>query len=84
MGGIQDIRNQVVNNLYPGEYAFQSDVYELILSAYDGHLPWSGDALASAIVYQLGWNIVSVSSDWSAMPKIYMLGKLHTTLHLAS
>ena len=76
IGGVQAIRSNVTNKVYPGEYAFQLDLWNLINSAHDGHLIWVGDVLQSALAFQFGWNLVSVSSDGTSKPSIFMLGKL--------
>ncbi|MCJ1432440.1 hypothetical protein MMC27_001796 [Xylographa pallens] len=73
MGGIQAIRSNVTKEQYSGEFAFQLDLWNLINSAHDGHLTWVGDVLQSALVFQLGWNLVSVSSDGISKPSIFML-----------
>ncbi|MCJ1396944.1 hypothetical protein MMC11_000136 [Xylographa trunciseda] len=73
IGGVQAIRKNVTNEIYPGEYAFQLDLWNLINSAHDGHLIWVGDVLQSALAFQLGWNLVSVSSDGMSKPSIFML-----------
>ena len=73
--GIQKIRENVTKDVYPGEHAFQMDLWNLITSAHDGHLSWQGDVLSAAIVYQVGWKLVSVSEDGKALPSVYVLGK---------
>ncbi|MCJ1385896.1 hypothetical protein MMC17_009020 [Xylographa soralifera] len=73
IGGVQAIRSNVTNKVYPGEYAFQLDLWNLINSAHDGHLVWVGDVLQSALAFQFGWNLVSVSSDGTSKPSIFML-----------
>ncbi|MCJ1392701.1 hypothetical protein MMC18_005572 [Xylographa bjoerkii] len=73
IGGVQAIRSNVTNEVYPGEYAFQLDLWNLVNNAHDGHLIWVGDVLQSALVFQFGWNLASVSSDGNAEPSIFML-----------
>jgi len=75
LGGIQKIADKISNGAYTGEYAFQLDVWDLMVSGHDGHLHWSGDVLDSAITYRTGWRVVSVSTDGQALPSIYMLGR---------
>ncbi|MCJ1250249.1 hypothetical protein MMC30_007475 [Trapelia coarctata] len=77
LGGIQKIANNIANGVYPGEYAFQLDVWDLFTSAHDNHLVWNGDVLGSAIDFQKGWRIVSVSDDGQALPSVYMLEDVH-------
>ena len=73
--GIDKIRQNITSNAYKGEYAFQVDLYNLINSAHDDHLSFTGDTF-SAFSWQRGTDIalVSVSEDGQALPKIYLYG----------
>ena len=75
LGGVQKVRDNVVKGSYKGEYDFQLDLWDTLNSAHDGHLSWKGDALDSVLKYEVGWDVVSVSSDGKALPSVYLLGK---------
>ena len=74
LNGIQEIRARVVNDAYGGEYAFQIDLWSLINSAHDGHFGWIGDILATALIFDVGYQLVSVSEDGQTLPSVYLLG----------
>ena len=74
LGGVQKVRDKVVKGSYKGEYDFQLDLWDTLNSAHDGHLSWQGDALASVLKYEVGWDLVSVSPDGKALPSVYIAG----------
>ena len=76
LSGIQGIRTKVTNGTYSGEYAFQIDLWELFNSGHDGHFRWIGDLLETALIFDVGYQLVSVSEDGQTVPSVYLLGKL--------
>lgn len=69
---LNDIKSNVQNNKYSSEYDFQVDIHKTIRLAHDGHFYWQGDAMSQFIFYNsLVADIVSVSPDGKAVPKLY-------------
>lgn len=67
------VRDNVVNNRYSNEYAFQADVMGKIFNpAHDGHMLLIPDALGRALRFgRTGFGgLVSISSDGNASPQI--------------
>ncbi|MCJ1307431.1 hypothetical protein MMC25_001077 [Agyrium rufum] len=73
VGGLQAIRKNVTNGVYDGEFDFQTDVQNLITTAHDGHFYWFGDALHSALQFAAPFYLVSISTDGTSAPEIYVL-----------
>ena len=59
---------------YAGEYDFQTDITALTTRARDGHFSFSGDA-TQLFFFKRKTAVVSISSDGSALPQIYVLGE---------
>ena len=73
---LQKIRQNVSNGIYPGEYAFQLDLWRTINDAHDSHLNWVGDVLVSGLRFVLPYQFASVSGDGKTPPSVYILGRL--------
>lgn len=76
-GGLDNISSTVVAGGFKSEYDFQLSVIKLIISAHDGHFAYRPDVFkAFAFRNTLASDIVSVSKDGKAVPKLYHLGGL--------
>jgi hypothetical protein len=73
MGELDTMQSKVVAGGYKNEYDFQMEMLNLFNKAYDNHLAYQPDILASAMQFQRppGSELVSVSSDGKALPEIY-------------
>ncbi|CAI6339074.1 unnamed protein product [Periconia digitata] len=73
MAEIESMKRQLSDNGYNNEYEFQLDLNRLFNRAYDNHLTWQPDILASVMQFQrpVGSELVSVSSDGNALPEIF-------------
>lgn len=73
MGEMESMQRQLSSNGYKNEYDFQMDLNRLFVRAYDNHLTWQPDILASVMQFQrpVGSELVSVSSDGNELPEIY-------------
>lgn len=75
LGGLQSIRTKVTGGKYTSQYQFDEAVQNLITSANDGHL-WVTTCSTSAFIFftDVG-GIVSLSTDGSSPPSLYVGGK---------
>ena len=71
IGSLAKVRENVTNDVYKGEHALQSEMFDLLLSAHDGHLNWYGDMISTAFTFTYPWNLVSVSEDGQKEPSVY-------------
>lgn len=73
MGELDNMHGQLNAGGFKTEYDFQMQMMDLFTRAYDNHLAWQPDILASAMQFQRppGFELVSVSPDGIAMPEIY-------------
>jgi hypothetical protein len=73
MGELANMRTQVAAGGFKSEYEFQLKMMELYKSAYDNHLAYQPDILASVIQFQRppGSELVSISSDGTVVPEVY-------------
>ncbi|KAH6716726.1 peptidase S41 family protein [Leptodontidium sp. MPI-SDFR-AT-0119] len=79
-GGLDNISSTVVAGGFKSEYDFQLSVIKLIISAHDGHFAYRPDVFkAFAFRNTLASDIVSVSKDGKAVPKLYHLGAVNGT-----
>lgn len=69
--GLKTVRDNLVNNKYDSEYAFQSDlVSKVFFPGHDGHLYYYPDLLARATKFARPNALVSISTDGSSIPVI--------------
>ncbi|PBP20352.1 peptidase S41 family protein [Diplocarpon rosae] len=74
-GGLDNISTTATTGRFTSEYDFQLSVVKLIFSAHDGHFAYRPDVFkAFGFRNNLVSDIVSVSSDGRAVPKLYHLG----------
>ncbi|KAH8805410.1 hypothetical protein F5884DRAFT_708792 [Xylogone sp. PMI_703] len=71
-GGLSSIRSKAAANQYTSQYAFDSDIANLVSSANDGHFQYQGCSMA-VIGFATHTSLVSVSTDGVSIPAIYTL-----------
>ncbi|KAH8727166.1 hypothetical protein GQ44DRAFT_748513 [Phaeosphaeriaceae sp. PMI808] len=73
MGNLDRMKSMLASGAFKTEYDFQMQLMNLFDRAYDNHLAFQPDILASAIQFQRppGTELVSVSTDGVALPDIY-------------
>ncbi|KAL2436556.1 hypothetical protein ABEF95_012014 [Exophiala dermatitidis] len=69
---LRDLIDKVAGGEYTGEYAFQTDLYSLFLSARDGHFSFIPDLLSVGAFKIPDAALVSVSSDGLQIPRVYL------------
>ncbi|KAH8821445.1 hypothetical protein F5884DRAFT_87204 [Xylogone sp. PMI_703] len=72
LGGLSTIRNKAAQNLYQSHYDFDTDLFNLVSSANDGHYAIQPCSLIT-ILFSMAKPLVSVSSDGVSLPQIYTL-----------
>lgn len=74
-GGLSNISSTAAAGGFKSEYDFQLSVVKLITSAHDGHFAYRPDVFkAFGFRNNMASDIVSVSKDGKAVPKLYHLG----------
>lgn len=73
IGGLGQIQQDIDNDAFPNQYAFEATLQNLIYSAHDSHLQLTSGILA-AFSFASPYNIVSLSVDGIQDPKIYVVG----------
>ncbi|KAK2054625.1 hypothetical protein LY76DRAFT_686510 [Colletotrichum caudatum] len=71
---LSKVRENIQNDVYPGEYAFQSALYEEVFGpGHDGHFVYYPDLLTAVFEWTRERALVSISEDGSSLPviKIY-------------
>ena len=81
LGALDKIRQNVTNGVYKSEHSLQTDIFDLLLSAHDGHLNWQGDLIGAAFVFRYPWKLVSVSEDGKKTPLVYTACMSTFTIH---
>jgi hypothetical protein len=71
--GLDLIQENINNDVYANQYAFEADLGLLYQSAHDSHFKLVAGALAVFSFYTDN-EIVSVSSDGIELPKLYLQG----------
>lgn len=72
------IQEKVEAGEYESEYAFQTDLSTLFISAKDGHFYFSGDLLGAFTYARKAADLVAISSDGLETPEIYHVCKWRT------
>ncbi|KAJ5051959.1 uncharacterized protein L3040_001720 [Drepanopeziza brunnea f. sp. 'multigermtubi'] len=74
-GGLDNISTTATNQQFKSEYEFQLSMVKLITTAHDGHFSYRPDVF-KAFVFRnnLSSDIVSISTDGKAVPKLYHAG----------
>lgn len=81
LGGMSTIRSRAAANLYKSQYDFDLDVTHLLGSANDGHLGIAPCSF-SAIQFDGSVDLVSLSTDGIAIPKVYNLRAYISSHHI--
>lgn len=69
--GLKTVRDNLVNNKYDSEYAFQSDLLtKVFFPGHDGHMYYYPDLIARATKFGRTNALVSISEDGSSIPVI--------------
>ncbi|KAI1359747.1 hypothetical protein F5Y08DRAFT_349398 [Xylaria arbuscula] len=71
VAGLSRLQDNIDMGLYGSQYDFETDLLRLIYAAHDGHLSLIAGALA-AFAFGSPRDIVSVSTDGSSLPKVYL------------
>jgi hypothetical protein len=73
MGELDNMKSRLSSGGFKSEYDFQMQMLDVFNRAYDNHLAWQPDIIASAIQFQRppGTELVSVSTDGIAVPEIF-------------
>src|SRR3569833_2988442 len=76
MEGLDNISSTATSGRFRSEYEFQGAIVELLAAAHDGHFGFRPDVFkAFGFRNNLTMDLVSVSLDGIAVPKLYHLGK---------
>jgi hypothetical protein len=75
VGKLNSIKANLEDGVYPNEYLFQVDLYQVFALGHDGHFIFYPDAISKAIEFGMGPSLVSISSDGSEIPRIYFKGE---------
>ncbi|KAK1992772.1 hypothetical protein LX36DRAFT_662108 [Colletotrichum falcatum] len=68
---LAQIRKNILNDVYPGEYAFQSALYEEVFGpGHDGHFVYYPDLLTAVFEWTRQRSLVSISEDGESLPVI--------------
>ena len=82
LGGLDNISSNAETGKYKSEYEFQGAIIELWASAHDGHFSYRPDLFkAFGFRNNLTIDLVSVSEDGVAFPKLYHLGTVLPARH---
>ncbi|KAK6221293.1 peptidase s41 family protein [Colletotrichum tabaci] len=82
---LSNIRENLVNDVYPGEYAFQSALYEEVFGpGHDGHFVYYPDLLTAVFEWTRERALVSISEDGSSLPVIKIYEEVISTPETAS
>ena len=77
-GGLSNISSTAAAGGFKSEYDFQLSVVKMITSAHDGHFAYRPDVFkAFGFRNNMASDIVSVSKDGKAVPKLYHLGRTY-------
>ncbi|KAK1593796.1 uncharacterized protein LY79DRAFT_579019 [Colletotrichum navitas] len=82
---LSKIKENVQKNVYPGEYAFQSDLYQKVFApGHDGHFIFYPDLLTAVFEWTRERALVSISEDGSSLPVIKIYEEVISTPKTAS
>ncbi|KAK0122059.1 hypothetical protein ONS95_010323 [Cadophora gregata] len=71
IGGLENITSQISNNAFGNQYEFELAIRNLLHGAHEGHLALQ-TPLYSLFIFRSPFEFVSVSSDGSQLPQIYV------------
>ncbi|KAL3478326.1 hypothetical protein BJX99DRAFT_269322 [Aspergillus californicus] len=75
IAGLDQIQDDIDGGIFQNEYAFEVALQRLLNAAHDDHLMFNGGILSS-FVFGAPFEIVSVSLDGIALPKVYLANEL--------
>ncbi|KAL9105640.1 MAG: hypothetical protein Q9227_009219 [Pyrenula ochraceoflavens] len=67
------IRSKVSSRSYPGEIAFENDLFDFFQGAHDGHFRFLPDGISTAIRWNRNAAVISISLNGTDIPQIYEL-----------
>ena len=71
LAGIEKIQQNIDSGAYKNQYAFETALQVLLMSAHDAHLYLTG-GIASVFNWAVLDGVVSVSTDGKELPKLYL------------
>ncbi len=71
--GLEQIKANVTNGVYKSQYVFEADLQHLVYRMHDAHVDLSAGIL-SVFTFASPFNLVSASTDGTALPKLYIAG----------
>ena len=74
LGGLEFLQSAVNGPVFRNEYEFEASLQALLYAAHDAHVDLYAGALA-AFNFGSPYDIVSVSLDGVALPKVYLASK---------
>lgn len=80
LGGLAKIRQNVQDETYGGEIAFEQDIVNLYYEAHDGHLGFSADGWSIFTYVRGGPLLTSVMLEGESWPDIYAYGESRNNL----
>lgn len=83
IGTLDKIEKRAADKCYKNQWEFDTDVNNMINSAYDGHL-YVSTCSSSVMIYKNDVPLVSVSSNGTAIPEVYTFGKINCLVVLNS
>lgn len=81
IGGLRQIQRDVDNGVFQNQYAFEATLQKLIYAAHDAHLQLVSGVLA-AFTFASPHGLISLSTNGTQIPKIYIQGNKSSTLQL--
>ncbi|UNI19459.1 hypothetical protein JDV02_005641 [Purpureocillium takamizusanense] len=72
LGGIQTIKEKLHNGQYSSQYEVMSDLRSIFAAASDSHFDYRPAILNTFEFKRPGLNLVTISKDGVALPKVYM------------
>jgi hypothetical protein len=76
LAGLEELRSQVQSGDLKGEFEFEWNLIDLLSSARDGHLQFHPDADYVFEFRNPMGNLISVSSDGTDLPEVYLYSAL--------
>jgi hypothetical protein len=75
LGHLSTIRQNLVDNKYKNEMAFQEDLYKISLASHDGHLSFYPDGLTKVFDFVGPFGLVSYAKDPLSFASIKIFGE---------
>ncbi|POS82768.1 hypothetical protein EPUL_005198, partial [Erysiphe pulchra] len=84
LGALQSVKQNLVNDRYPNEHSFQTDLYAVFTPAHDGHFVFFPDLLSRAFDFRRQRALVSISEDGQSLPVIKLFDDVIRAPRVAS